>query len=145
MEHFSGKWSILIWFPQCLTRIQASTQFAQPLPSTPGELASADVIWQHSGEPVQPPLIQSAKSLFSPSPNSSFLTLRTLHLAVNFEDGFYNVELVVIMDVETVKNSLLFWYWPSNQELMNTNRAAVLLCLLRALYQEICGIQAGKS
>jgi hypothetical protein len=51
------------------------------------------------------------------------LTLRTLHLAVNFEDGFYIGELVVIMDVETVKNSLLFWYWPSKQELMNTNRA----------------------
>ena len=53
---------------------------------------------------MQPPLIQSAKSVYSPSPNSSFLTLRTLHLAVNFEDGFYIGE-VVIMDMETVKNS----------------------------------------
>jgi hypothetical protein len=60
-----------------------------------------------SGGPVKPPLIQSAKSLYSQSPNSLFLTLCYLHLAVNFEDGFYIGELVVIMDVETVKNSYM--------------------------------------
>ena len=86
---------------------------------------------------MQPPLIQSAKSLYPPSPDSLFLTLRTLHLAVNFEDGFYIGELVVIMDVDTIKNSLLFWYWPSMQELMNTNRAAVLLCLLHPLTRDL--------
>ena len=106
MEQFSGKWSILIWFPQWLTRIQASTKIAHPLnpcQAPPCDRASADVIWQHLG-PVQPPLIQSAKSVYSPSPNSSFLTLRTLHLAVNFEDGFY-INEVVIMDMEAVKKS----------------------------------------
>ena len=56
---------------------------------------------------MQPPLIQSAKSLYFPSPDRSFLTLRTLHLAVNFEDEFYIGEVVVIMDVETVKNSYM--------------------------------------
>jgi hypothetical protein len=49
----------------------------------PDELASADAIWQHLWQ------------------------FWTLHLAFNIEDGFYIVEVVVIMDVETVKNSYM--------------------------------------
>ena len=64
------------------------------------------------------------------------------HLAVNFEDGFYIGEVIAIIDEETVKvsymmpkkiatastelNLRLFWYWPSKQDVMNTNRRAVL-------------------
>ena len=64
------------------------------------------------------------------------------HLAVNVEDGFYVGEVVQIVSEEIVKvsymlpkkistastelNPRLFWYWPSKQELMDTNRAAVL-------------------
>jgi hypothetical protein len=72
-----------------------------------------------------------------------------LHLADNFEDGFYIGEVFVIMDLETGKivtwyqrryplplitspppalNLTLFFYcyWPYKQVLMNTNRAALL-------------------
>ena len=64
------------------------------------------------------------------------------HLAVNFEDGFYVGEVLEILDDETVKvsymvpkkistasvelNPRLFWYWPAQQDLMSTSRAAVL-------------------
>ena len=52
-------------------------------------------------------IIQSAKSLYSPYPDSLYLTLCTLHLGVNFEDGFYIGKVVVIMDVETLHNSYM--------------------------------------
>ena len=66
-----------------------------------------------------------------------------VHLAVNFEDGFYIGEVVELVSDEVVKvsymmpkkivtattelNPRLFWFWPSKLDLMDTSKAAVLL------------------
>jgi hypothetical protein len=68
----------------------------------PGELASADVIWQHLWRTCATPTDTVCQVLVLPIPQ------QFLHLAVNFEDGFYIGEEVVIIDVETVKNSPFF-------------------------------------
>ena len=81
------------------------------MPSSHSELDSVDVIWQHlwrtcaCATPTD--AVCQVLVLLIPRQfvlDSTHLAPCILHLAVNFEDGVYIGEVVVIMDVETVKN-----------------------------------------